>query len=108
MFAEVARYRDFILAPLPSGRRSRPAVAISGTPRAGRRLTCTSPGWDTPPDRVQFCMGPLRGQATVGRRATYRVRGRDRGSLLICVAAARNAGGITTAPLAETLAVFVR
>jgi len=110
VYAEVARYRDFILASAPvwAPVATGPS-AVSGTPRAGRRLTCSVPGWDVPPDRVQFAWVRSRGQRTVGRRATYRVGARDRGSLLICVASARNAGGVATAPLDRDLsAVRVR
>ncbi len=110
VFAEVARYRDFILAPAPvwAPVATGPST-VSGTPRVGRRLTCSVPGWDVPPDRVRFAWIRSAGTKTVARRATYRVRERDRGSLLICVATASGAGGVATAPLdQDSSAVQVR
>ncbi len=110
VFAEVARYRDFILAPAPvwAPVATGPS-AVSGTPRVGRRLTCSVPGWDVPPDRVRFYWVRVgRRQAIVARRTTYRVRSRDRGSRLGCVATASGAGGIATAPLDDSSIVRVR
>jgi secreted trypsin-like serine protease len=110
VFAEVARYREFILAAAPvwAPVATGPS-AVSGTPRVGRRLTCTVPGWDVAPDRVRFYwVRAGRRQAVVARRTTYRVRARDRGSLLGCVAQASGAGGLVTAPVDDSSVVRVR
>ena len=109
VFAEVARYRDFIVAPAPvwAPVATGPSV-ISGRARAGRRLTCSVAGWDVPPDRVRFYWVRVGTRAvTIARGATYRVRSRDRGRLLGCVAEASGAGGQSTAPVSRGSVVRV-
>ena len=101
VFAEAARYRDFLVAlapvwaPAPTG----PAT-ITGKALRGGKLTCAVPGWDTPPSEVSTFW--LRdGQRIVGRGSTHRVLKGDVRHTLSCVILAAAPGGVSGAPPAR-------
>jgi hypothetical protein len=111
VFAEVAVYAGFITNPAPVWAPVATGPSrVSGTGRVGRRLTCAVPGWEGAPDRVSFQWLRVAGRRvrTVGRGATYRLRRADAGRGVVCVAEARNAGGIASAPVGEQSGVLVR
>ena len=82
--AEVARYRDFVLAPNPvwEPRATSPAV-ISGDSRVGGTLTCTPPAFDAPVDAVTFQWRD-RDFAVVATGPSYTVQARDSGRDISC------------------------
>ena len=96
VFAEVQRYRSFILSPHPVL-----APQPTGTAtlrRSGRRLTCAAPPF-TGASRIRYRWsrsrrGPFK-VITRGRRHTLRKA--DRGTLIACSAEGSNAGGHATA-----------
>ena len=97
VFAEVARYRSFIVSPHPV-LAPQPAGAAT-VRRMGRRLTCSPPAFTNAPAKVALTWERRRGGPArpVGHRRTYRIRKADRAHLLSCSAEASNAGGHATA-----------
>jgi secreted trypsin-like serine protease len=114
VFADVARYRAFILDPSPvwapakagSGR-----VTIAGAARAGRTLSCSIRGYV--PERgarIEYSwtiVGKGRGGVgpaiVVGAGKTYKVATRYRGYRLACIVSSANAGGYVGAGAASRL-----
>ena len=94
--AEVARYRDFVLAPKPvwEPRATSPAL-ISGDTRVGGTLTCTPPAFDAPVDAVTIQWRD-RDYAVVATGPSYTVQARDAGRDISCEVTASTAGGPTT------------
>ena len=100
VFTDPSAYRAFltsaapVLGPVSSGA---PAV-LTGAARVGATLTCESPSWVRPPDRVTFAFDSYRfnhGRVTRQQSAlpTYVVRPSDAGRSISCVATGSNTGG---------------
>jgi hypothetical protein len=110
VFAEVARYRDFITdrsptwAPAPTS-----APTITGARRVGGRLTCAVAGYTARPTKVevQWQRQGARTPKNVGHARTYKVTKADAGHPLVCSVTASNDGGISTAPFAPTSMVKI-
>lgn len=101
VFAEVERYRSFILDPTPTwAPTARSAPVVAGVPRPGRRLTCSGPRYSPRPDRVEVRWVRLDdpGERVVGRGRSYLVRRGDAGATLLCLVEAGNRGGPGIAP----------
>jgi hypothetical protein len=106
VFADVARYRDFIgdRSPAWAPTRSGGVARISGTARSGRTLSCLISGYA--PERgarvgyAWSIVGTARGgysrPRVVGRGRSYRVARADRGHSLACIVSASNNGGFVT------------
>jgi secreted trypsin-like serine protease len=93
VFAEVARYRSFILSANPV--LAPQTTGVATVRRKGRRLTCVAPAFTNRPTKVAITWqrrrsGPTR---TIGHHRTYKLRKRDRGQLLSCVVEGSNDGG---------------
>jgi Trypsin len=109
VFADVALYRDFITDPSPTWAPTKTGRAsISGTARAGRKLSCSAPGYTLEAGArlgyTWLVVGAGRGfgrPKTVGRRKVYKVAQRDRGRLMACRVDASNDGGYVTVGLAN-------
>jgi hypothetical protein len=105
VFADVARYRAFILAPAPTWApvaRAR-SVRPTGTPRQGHTLTCSVRGFTSDvPARLEYSWAQV-GRGTshfgapkpIGAGRTYRVKKSDVGERVSCLARAANAGGFS-------------
>ena len=111
-FGEVGYYAGFITNPAPvwAPLATGPSK-VSGRGRVGSRLTCSVPGWETPPDRVRYRWARVnrrRQVATAGSGTTYRVKRRDRGRAIVCIVQATNAGGIAAAPVTQGSGVGIR
>lgn len=112
VFADVARYRAFILDPSPTWAPMRvgAAVRITGTRRAGRTLRCTVSDYAREPGvkvAVHWAIvGAGRGHfgapKVVGRGRTYKVGRAARGRHIACFAEAANDGGSIQIGLANT------
>jgi hypothetical protein len=93
VFAEVNRYRSFILSPHPI---LAPQAAGEATlQRKGRRLTCVVPAFSNQPTRIAITWerrhyGPAK---TIGHHRRYRLRAADRARRLSCTVEASNDGG---------------
>jgi hypothetical protein len=112
VFADVGRYRGFILDEAPVWAPSRTGrIVIAGASRAGARLTCATRDYvaeagakvsyewsDVGRGRGGF--GALR---VVGRGTSYRVARRDRGRRIACFARASNDGGYVVVGSASRL-----
>jgi hypothetical protein len=102
VFAEVDRYRRFVLQPRPTlAPVAGGPATITGRARAGRVLRCSAPRFQGRVDRVTYrwTHPSSSGAAKVdgsGRR--YTVRRRDRGRRLSCRVEGSNAGGPALAP----------
>jgi hypothetical protein len=107
VFADVARYRDFVGDPAPTWAPTRTGhgvTRISGSARAGRRLSCLLRGYVPQRGaRIDFAwkiVGLGRGgysrPRVVGRGRTYRISPGDRRHRLACIVSASNAGGFVT------------
>ena len=111
VFADVARYRDFMADPSPTWAPTRTGgvTRISGTARAGRTLSCAIsryvPQRGTRVDYAWATIGTARGASRrphlVGAGRTHRVVAADRNHRLVCVVTASNAGGFVTVDAAE-------
>jgi secreted trypsin-like serine protease len=105
VFADVARYRSFILDPLPTWGplTAQPAKAI-GNRRIGARLTCSISGFTGRPTKLAYEWQRQGGRnaRVVGRARTYAVRKADAGHPLVCGVEASNAGGVFTVPFATS------
>ena len=102
VFAEVDRYRSFLLqrspafAPVAGG----PAT-IRGKARVGRTLRCSAPRFTGGATKVTFrwVHRASTGSFKVdGKRRSYKVRKRDRGHALLCHVEGSNRGGPALAP----------
>lgn len=104
VFADVARYRDFIADPSPTWapiRTGKGVARISGSARAGRTLSCLIRGYvaqrgaliDYAWVIVPSGRGGDRRPRLVGRGRTHRVSRAERNHRLACVVSASNAGG---------------
>jgi secreted trypsin-like serine protease len=112
VFADVTLYRDFILDPTPVWAPTKAATArIAGTARAGRKLTCSAPGY-RPEAGAKLSykwsfLGVGRGgvgaQKVLGRAKTYRIASRDRGHRIGCQVQAGNDGGFAIVGVASKL-----
>ena len=110
VFAEVARYRDFITDPSPTWAPApTSAPTITGAPRLGARLTCAVDGYTARPTKVdvQWQRQGGRKPKNVGHARTYKVTRADAGHPLVCTVTASNDGGISTAPFAPTSMVKI-
>jgi hypothetical protein len=110
VFAEVARYRDFIAdpsptwAPLPTS-----AAKVTGSRKVGGKLRCAVDGYVARPTKVEVEWQRQGGRKpkVVGHARTYKVVAADAGHPLVCTVAASNGGGISTAPFATTSIVKI-
>ena len=103
VFADVARYRDFILDPAPvwAPTRAGATVRIAGTARVGRTLTCKvsdyTPEAGTKVSTSWLIVGAGRGHFGAAKRAgrgrTYKIAKADRGHSIGCTADASNDAG---------------
>jgi hypothetical protein len=96
VFAEVERYRSFILSPHPV--LAPQTTGAATLRRSGRRLTCGAPPI-TGATKLTYTWsrsrnGPLR---VVARGRRHRLRKADRGTLMTCSAEGANAGGHASA-----------
>jgi hypothetical protein len=112
VFTDPTAYRAFLTAPAPvPGPVSSGAPAVlTGEPRVGATLTCTSPPWVRAPAKITFAFDSYRfGQGRVTRQqgasATYVVRGADAGRLVSCAATGSNAGGFETTTASTALRI---
>ncbi|MEA2191228.1 MAG: chymotrypsin [Solirubrobacteraceae bacterium] len=106
VFADVARYRDFIADPSPTWAPTRTGgvTRITGTARAGRTLSCAISRYvPQRGTRVGYAWAAIatgrngsRRPRLVGRGRTYRVARADRDHSLTCVVTASNDGGFVT------------
>lgn len=105
VFADVARYRSFILNPSPTWAplTAQPAKVI-GNRRVGARLTCSTSGFTGRPTKLAYEWQRQGGRKAkvVGRARTYTVRKADAGHPLVCGVEASNAGGVFTVPFATS------
>ena len=89
--AEVARYRDFVLAPDPVwAPRPTSAVHISGDTHVGDTLTCTPPAFDAPVDALTI---QWLDNGVLATGPSYTVQMRDTGRNIACRVTASTAGG---------------
>ena len=103
VFADVARYRDFILDPAPvwAPTKAGATVRIAGTARVGRTLTCKvsdyTPEAGTKVSTSWLIVGAGRGHFGAAKRAgrgrTYKIAKADRGHSIGCTADASNDAG---------------
>jgi secreted trypsin-like serine protease len=103
VFADVARYRGFILDPAPAWGPTKvgATVRISGTARVGRTLRCSvsdyTPEAQTEVTTSWVIVGAGRGHfgapKAAGTGRTYKVAKADRGYSVACKASAGNDGG---------------
>jgi secreted trypsin-like serine protease len=110
VFAEVARYRDFITDPSPTWAPAPTSAAkITGTRRVGAKLTCAVAGYTARPAKVevQWQRQGARQPKNVGHARTYKVTNSDAGHPLVCTLTASNDAGISTAPFAPTSMVKI-
>jgi hypothetical protein len=93
VFAEVNRYRSFILSPHPV--LAPVATGVPTVTRHGRRLTCSAPAFTHAPEKVAITWTRRRyGPATtIGHARRYRLRTADRGRSLTCLVRGSNDGG---------------
>lgn len=113
VFADVARYRSFILDPSPTwAPNSRGTAKITGSGRVGRTLSCATPGYVSSAG-VQVAYVWKRLAHSTGGRYTppreiargrrYTVTARDRHHRVGCTANAENAGGFVALGVASIL-----
>jgi secreted trypsin-like serine protease len=103
VFADAARYRDFILDPSPTWAplTANPAK-VTGTRRVGAKLTCRTSGFTGRPTKLTYQWQRQGGRkvVVVSHARTYTVRKADAGHPLVCAVEASNDGGIVTVPFA--------
>lgn len=112
VFADVALYRDFITDPNPTWAPTKTGTAkISGTPRVGRKLTCSAPSY-TPETGAKVgytwkFVGVGRSgyhrPTPVGHGKTHKVTRADRNHRLACFVDATNDGGSTLVGVTNVL-----
>ncbi len=112
VFADVARYREFITDPSPTWAPTKTGatVRIAGTRRVGRTLTCKVSGYTAQPgveiSRSWAIVGAGRGHfgapKVVAHGRTYKVGKAARGRHVACFAEAANDGGYIQIGLANT------
>jgi trypsin len=110
VFADVARYRDFITdssptwAPAPTS-----AAKVTGSRRVGGVLRCAVDGYVARPSKVEVQWQRQGGRhpKNVGHARTHKVTRADAGHPLVCTLTASNDGGISTAPFAPTSMVKI-
>jgi hypothetical protein len=110
VFADVARYRDFITDPAPTLAPSPTAPPkVTGSRRVGGRLTCAVDGYTARPTKVEVSWQRQGGRKVnnVGHARTYRVGKADAGHPLVCTVTASNDGGSSTAPFATSSMVKI-
>ena len=97
VFAEVDRYRAFLLQPSPTLAPVAGGPAkIRGKARVGRTLHCSAPRFTGGATKVTYRWvhrTSSGGFKVDGKRRTYRVRKRDRGRVLLCHVEGSNRGG---------------
>ena len=111
VFADVARYRDFITDPSPTWAPSPTSAAkVTGSRRVGGRLTCAVDRYTARPTKVEVSWQRQGGRRAknVGHARTYRVTRADAGHPLVCTLTASNDGGSSTAPFATTSIVKIQ
>ncbi len=112
VFADVARYRSFILDPTPTWAPTRTGKArIKGSARVGRTLTCSTPGY-VPETGAKVTyewkqLASSRGTYTlpkpIGQGGRYKVAAKLRGHRVACFATAGNDGGPVLVGVANVL-----
>jgi secreted trypsin-like serine protease len=113
VFADVARYRAFVLDPSPTWapQRTAKAARIDGVHRAGRRLTCSAPGY-TPEAGARLAyvwsiVGRGRGGYStpdpVGGGRRFTLPRTARGHRVACFVRAVNDGGYVLAAAATVV-----
>lgn len=105
VFADVARYRDFILAPNPTWAPTRAGkVTIEGSARRGHVLTCRVPGYKPQPGTaVAYRWKALPRKNVLADGRTYKLRRADRGHRVACFVTASNDGGPVLVGVASRL-----
>jgi secreted trypsin-like serine protease len=106
VFADIARYRDFVTDPTPAWAPTPESPPeISGRGRVGERVTCAVSAFTAPPTHVAvtWYRQAVRRARIVGHRQAYTVRRADAGHQLACSIEASNDGGI-----AESSATLIR
>jgi hypothetical protein len=101
VFADVARYKSFILHPSPTWAPLTPDPAtVVGTRRVGARLTCATSGFTARPTKLVYQWQRQGGRkvVVVSRARTYTVRSADAGHPLVCAVEASNDGGTLSVP----------
>jgi hypothetical protein len=95
VFADVARYRDFILAPNPTWAPTRVGkVTVEGSARSGHVLACRVPGYKPQPGTaVAYRWKALPPKNVLADGRTYKLRRADRGHRVACFVTASNDGG---------------
>jgi hypothetical protein len=93
VFAEVQRYRSFILSPNPV--LAPQTTGVATLERYGRRLTCTAPAFTSVPTKVAYGWRRMKHGMTRpgGRGRIHTVVKADGGYVLTCEVKASNAGG---------------
>jgi secreted trypsin-like serine protease len=110
VFADVARYRDFITDLSPTWAPSPTSAAkVTGSRKVGGRLRCAVDGYVARPTKVDVEWQRQGGRKpkVVGHARTYKVVAADAGHPLVCTLAASNDGGLSTAPFATTSMVKI-
>ena len=112
VFTDPAAYRAFLQAPVPvlAPVAADAPAALTGEARVDATLTCASPPWLRPPDRITFLFDSYRfgrGRTTRqdGPRDTYVVRPADAGRIVACAATGSTAGGWETPRPSEGLRI---
>jgi hypothetical protein len=111
VFADVARYRDFITDPAPTWAPTNitGTARIRGTARPGQRLTCSVSGHRGAPGTTLSYGWSIVGAGTshfgapkpVGTGKTYTIRRADAGHHIACFVKAGNDGGYVTLAVAN-------
>jgi secreted trypsin-like serine protease len=110
VFADVARYRDFVTDPSPTWAPSPTSAAkVTGSRRVGSKLRCAVDGYVARPTEVAVAWQRQGGRrpVNVGHARTYKVTKADAGHPLACTLTASNDGGVSTAPFATTSMVKI-
>ena len=96
VFAEVERYRSFILTPNPV--LAPRTTGVAALRRSGRRLTCEAPPF-TGATKVRYSWSRSRRGSfrVIGHGRGHKLRRADRGTLITCRAEGSNAGGHASA-----------
>jgi secreted trypsin-like serine protease len=105
VFADVARYRNFILNPLPTwGPLTAQPAKVIGNRAVGARLTCSTSGFTGRPTKLAYEWQRQGGRnvRVVSRARTYTVLKADAGHPLVCAVEASNAGGVFSVPFATS------
>ena len=112
VFTDPAAHRAFLTAAMPAVApvsSGEPAV-LSGEARVGATLTCSSPAWVTPPERITFSFDSYRfrqGRRTrqQGPLPTYVVGSGDIARSVSCIATGETTGGFEASQPSASLRI---